>query len=109
MAPPRELLYALGMSVSRVVLFPHLLEQTVAPQPERPAGGGDLATIFRSPLRQARAMVVEEFERRYLAHALRQHGGSIPRAAKAMGVSRQLARRLVVHYGLRGHDEGAEP
>jgi len=40
-------------------------------------------------LREARAIVVEQFERIYLTTKLREHGGRVPRAAEAMGVSRQ--------------------
>jgi two-component system, NtrC family, response regulator GlrR len=94
--------------VSRIVLFPHLLESIAAPTPEMPALDRDLGALFGSPLREAREVVVEEFERKYLAAKLRDHGGNIPRAAKAMGISRQFAHRLVVRYGLRGHDGDPE-
>jgi transcriptional regulator with PAS, ATPase and Fis domain len=91
--------------VSRVVLFPHLVDEAVGPAPATPSAGRDLDAILGCPLREAREMVVAEFERKYLAHRLREAGGNIPRAAKAMGVSRQFAHRLVVQYGLKGEED----
>jgi DNA-binding NtrC family response regulator len=39
------------------------------------------------PLPRARAEIVEEFERRYVARALEMHGGNVSRAAAASGVA----------------------
>jgi DNA-binding NtrC family response regulator len=115
--------------VSRVVLFPHLVEDIapasppsngVAPSPvsEPSASPGasapspssaspSLASLFESPLREAREIVVAEFERKYLVHRLRRAGGNIARAARAMGVSRQFAHRLVVQHGIKAEDDDA--
>ena len=50
---------------------------------------------------EARELVVERFERAYLAVKLREHGGNVSRAAQAMGISRQLLHRLMERYGIR--------
>jgi DNA-binding NtrC family response regulator len=46
------------------------------------------------PLSQARAAVVEEFERRYLEAVLASHGGIVTRAAEASGIARRHFQRL---------------
>jgi DNA-binding NtrC family response regulator len=46
------------------------------------------------PLTQARQRVVDEFEQRYIAHVLEQHGGSVSEAARASGIARRHFQRL---------------
>jgi DNA-binding NtrC family response regulator len=46
------------------------------------------------PLIEARAKVVNDFERRYLAKVLEQHGGNVSRAAAASGVARRYFQLL---------------
>jgi transcriptional regulator with PAS, ATPase and Fis domain len=89
-------------TVARLVLFPHLGEQAIAkasPRRKEAAGVEQFASL---PLREAREMVVEQFERSYLAMKLREHKGNVSRAAESMGVSRQLVHRLMERYGVRG-------
>jgi DNA-binding NtrC family response regulator len=40
-------------------------------------------------LADARELVLDEFERRYVEHALRAHGGNVTRAAASAGVARR--------------------
>jgi transcriptional regulator with PAS, ATPase and Fis domain len=90
--------------VARLVLFPDValdLPNTPEPNAASPAPG-DAGRLLELPLPAAREMVMEEFERRYLAAKLAKHGGNISRAADAMGVSRQLVHRLLDRYGMRG-------
>jgi len=66
--------------------------------------GGDpepLSPLLHMPLPAARELVMERFERSYVAAKLAQHGGNISRAADAMGVSRQLVHRLLERYGMK--------
>jgi DNA-binding NtrC family response regulator len=42
----------------------------------------------------ARAQVVEEFERRYIAHILERHGGDVAQAAAASGIARRYFRLI---------------
>ena len=60
-----------------------------------------LAALMELPLAQAREMVVDELERAYLAHKLKQHGGNISRVADAIGASRPLVYRLMERHGIR--------
>ncbi len=103
--------------VARLVLFPDLgldlpgvtagdrgaaVPGQAPPPPAAPGGEGDrLGPLTTLPLPVAREMVMERFERGYLAAKLEQHGGNISRAADAMGVSRQLVHRLLDRYGMR--------
>jgi DNA-binding NtrC family response regulator len=96
--------------VARLVLFPDLgLDLRSAPAVEAatrvpaaaPAPAATPAPVVDLPLPAAREMVMERFERGYLAAKLGQHGGNISRAADAMGVSRQLVHRLLDRYGMR--------
>jgi DNA-binding NtrC family response regulator len=56
----------------------------------------------------ARERVVERFERRYLAEALRRSGGNVSQAAQMIGVSRKFMHRAIVQYRLRGEAEGGD-
>jgi DNA-binding NtrC family response regulator len=111
-------------TVMRLLLFPNLLEEAIgfatapkktdrpsvpagAPPSEEPAAAskdnpGSLGALLGLPLREAREMVVEHFERAYVAAKLREYNGNISRVADAIGVSRQLVYRLVDRYDLRG-------
>jgi transcriptional regulator with PAS, ATPase and Fis domain len=92
--------------VARLVLFPEQgLDLQSPPEagqamPRAPASGSD-ARLLALPLPAAREMVMERFERAYLAAKLEQHDGNISRAADAMGVSRQLVHRMLDRYGMR--------
>ena len=90
-------------TVARLVLFPHLGKDAIAPAGGVEAEGG-IAPLLHLPLSEARAMVVEQFERDYIVAKLREHGGNVTRAAEAMGVSRQLVHRLMDRYGIRSRD-----
>ena len=50
-----------------------------------------------SPLRSARAA----FETRYIAEVLRQQGGNVSRAARALGLSRVMLQKKMKDFGLR--------
>jgi transcriptional regulator with PAS, ATPase and Fis domain len=95
-------------TVARLMLFPHLGKDAIAPPSSaRGAGGEDgLASVLRLTLREAREVVVEQFEKGYLAAKLREHAGNVSRAAESMGVSRQFVHRLMERYGIRSGDIG---
>ena len=46
------------------------------------------------PLVRGRAVVVEEYERRYVLRVLEEHGGSIVQAARASGIARRHFQRI---------------
>ena len=70
----------------------HLSERVV--QPGGRALGG---AVPSAPLRDARAA----FEQAYVAGALARHDGNATRAARSLGISRQMMQRKIREYGLR--------
>jgi transcriptional regulator with PAS, ATPase and Fis domain len=93
-------------AVARLVLFPHVTQEALFPgladAPSARSVGTSLGPLLDKPLRAAREEVVERFEQAYVAEKLKQHGGSVTRAAEAMEVSRQFLHRLLDRYGIRG-------
>lgn len=89
-------------TVARLILFPHLGRRAIATA--LPDAEGGTEALLHLPLGEARSIVVEQFERDYLALKLEAHSGNVTRAAEAMGVSRQLVHRLMDRYGIRSKD-----
>jgi transcriptional regulator with PAS, ATPase and Fis domain len=84
------------------ILFPTSAPPS-AQMPARPSpfdGGAQGGALLSLPLREAREVMVEQFERAYIAAKLREHAGNVSRAAEAMGVSRQFLHRLLERYGI---------
>ncbi|MBI4817914.1 MAG: sigma-54-dependent Fis family transcriptional regulator [Deltaproteobacteria bacterium] len=57
------------------------------------------------PYEEAKARVVEQFQRRYVERALEESGGSIARAARRSGITRAAFYRMLKRLGLRGDGE----
>ncbi|MBI2894858.1 MAG: sigma 54-interacting transcriptional regulator [Deltaproteobacteria bacterium] len=84
------------------------LERAVALQmPEKPIrvdlDGAPLQAAADEPLdfKEARAQILERFEREYIAKALERSGGNISAAARAAGLNRKHVEHLVRKHGLR--------
>jgi DNA-binding NtrC family response regulator len=60
---------------------------------------------FHLPFKEAKAQVVEHFERQYLQVLLERHGGNLSAAARAAEVDRKHLRELLRKYGLRESSE----
>jgi transcriptional regulator with PAS, ATPase and Fis domain len=89
-------------TVARLILFPHLADEAIVrAQPRAASGDSGFAHLTSLGLREARDVVIEQFEQQYIAAKLREHSGNVSRAADAMGVSRQLVHRLMDRYGIR--------
>ena len=56
--------------------------------------------ILELPFKEAKAALVEGFEREYLVHLLARHKGNISRAAAEAGIDRNYIHRLVKKYNL---------
>jgi DNA-binding NtrC family response regulator len=71
-----------------------------------PAPAGDAAKrqsnpdVLDKPFKEAKALLVEAFERDYLQALLARHHGNISRAAAEAGIDRNYIHRLVKKYGL---------
>jgi DNA-binding NtrC family response regulator len=66
-----------------------------------PAGtGAGPSDVLDLPFKEAKAALVESFERDYLTALLARHRGNISRAASEAGIDRNYIHRLVKKYGL---------
>jgi transcriptional regulator with GAF, ATPase, and Fis domain len=72
--------------------------------PSGPASTGDDAFGFTlaETFREARARVEDDFERRYVAWLLANHGGNLSAAARAVQMDRKHLHVLARKHGLRG-------
>lgn len=85
-------------TVTRLALLPGFEQELV--EAASHASLPDRTAFSRLTLREARALVVEHFERHYVASKLREHAGNVSKAAQAMGISRQMLHRLLDRYGI---------
>ncbi len=82
------------------------LEVDAEPAPATTGGGAVAsptaasAAILDLPFKEAKAALVEGFERDYLVNLLSRHKGNISRAALEAGIDRNYIHRLVKKYGL---------
>ncbi len=58
------------------------------------------ADVLELPFKEAKAALIEGFEREYLIHLLARHKGNISRAAAEAGIDRNYIHRLVKKYGI---------
>jgi transcriptional regulator with GAF, ATPase, and Fis domain len=65
-----------------------------APEPVSPNDLVERILAERLPLPRARQRLVDEFERRYIARVLEEHGGNVARAASASGIARRYFQIL---------------
>jgi DNA-binding NtrC family response regulator len=61
---------------------------------------GSNPDVLELPFKEAKAQLVEAFERDYLSALLARHHGNISRAASEAGIDRNYIHRLVKKYGL---------
>ena len=64
------------------------------------APGIPVGDVLDLPFKEAKAALVESFERDYLTALLARHRGNISRAASEAGIDRNYIHRLVKKYGL---------
>ncbi|HEX2692201.1 MAG TPA: sigma 54-interacting transcriptional regulator [Kofleriaceae bacterium] len=69
-------------------------------RPAGPTGGPTPSDMLELPFKEAKAALVENFERDYLTALLARHRGNISRAAAEAGIDRNYIHRLVKKYGL---------
>jgi DNA-binding NtrC family response regulator len=72
-------------------------------------GGADRAVVdLTLPFREAKARVVEEFERAYVAGVLGLHGGKLSAAARHADMDNKNLWEKMVRYGLRSRAAAGE-
>jgi DNA-binding NtrC family response regulator len=72
---------------------------------ERPAGGAAAAPDIDLPFKEAKAKVVDAFERGYIDALLKRHEGNLSAAARAADIDRKHLRELLRKHGLRESTE----
>jgi transcriptional regulator with AAA-type ATPase domain len=87
-------------AVSRWVALGELEGLKAAPGTAVAEGWMDDLLAQALPLAEARQRVVEEFERRYVAHLLSKTGGNVAQAAASAGMSRRYLQMLKVKLGI---------
>jgi DNA-binding NtrC family response regulator len=73
------------------------------------AGEGRPAVDLALPFRDAKARVVEEFERAYLTGILAMHGGKLTAAARHADMDNKNLWEKLARYGLRARPGNGEP
>ncbi len=94
-----------AMSLGTTTLQPELQNASLTPPPPPPYGSSmpgvrDPEEVLELPFKEAKAQLVESFEREYLTHLLERHHGNISRAAAEAGIDRNYIHRLIKKYGL---------
>jgi len=79
-----------------------------APAPEPATAELPAPAVPAGSFREAKERVVEAFERDFLAHALRRHGGNITKAAEDVGMYRQNFQQKMRDLGLTADDVDKE-
>ena len=72
---------------------------------ERPASGAAGAPDIDLPFKEAKARVVDAFERGYIDALLKRHEGNLSAAARAADIDRKHLRELLRKHGLRESSE----
>jgi DNA-binding NtrC family response regulator len=74
-----------------------------------PAGGALRAVDLTLSFRDAKARVVEEFERAYVEGVLKLHGGKLSAAARHADMDNKNLWEKMIRYGLRSRAAAGEP
>jgi DNA-binding NtrC family response regulator len=86
-------------TVARLMLFADL-DPALARPPEAAPADSPLGHLVQLPLREARDLVVERFERAYVEAKLHEAHGVVAQAAEAMGITRQAVYKMMDRYGI---------
>ncbi len=70
-------------------------------------GSPVVAPDYSLPFKEGKAMLLEEYERRYFADLLRRNGGNVSASAREAGIERAYLQRLIKRFGLRAAAPGA--
>lgn len=90
-----------GLSLGSYGALPRPVSPQGQPEPSGDQEPRDLQSEMRDrPFKEAKGLLIEQFERDYLTHLLRRHAGNISRAAQEAGIDRNYIHRLVKKYGI---------
>lgn len=60
-----------------------------------------VSRLLMLPFTEARALALEEFDRKFLSAALARHNGNIARTARSLGLHRQSLQKLMGRRGIK--------
>ncbi|MEO8603849.1 MAG: sigma-54 dependent transcriptional regulator [bacterium] len=103
-AVEQALLLAPGVEIEPADLVSGPRPANAAPAASVAAVGAASATSFRD----AKAAIVESFERDFLIAALRRHGGNISKAAEEIGMYRQNLQQKMRELGIAAEGDGSD-
>jgi len=93
-----------AMSLGTTSLMPEMQSASLTSPQSDPGmsipGSREPEEVLELPFKEAKAQLVESFEREYLTHLLERHHGNISRAAAEAGIDRNYIHRLIKKYGL---------
>ena len=72
------------------------------PEARLPSSNIMIGSVLELPFKEAKDRLIEGFEREYLRHLIKKHGGNLSRAAVDAGIDRNYVRRLLKKHGLEG-------
>ena len=70
------------------------------------ASARDVEPDFSLPFKEGKALLLDEYERRYFADLLRRNGGNVSASAREAGIERAYLQRLIKRFGLRDGPSG---
>ncbi len=86
-----------GVSItSSRYIRPSDLPETLLPARSSP----EEESSFQLPLKEAKASLLEEFERKYILHLLETYRGNVSQSAESAGIERRSLHRLMLKYGI---------
>ncbi len=77
------------------------IDEAIDERPAMGTGGPSGAINVDIPFKEAKAQIVESFEREYIRTVLKRHNGNLSAAARAAEVDRKHLRELLRKHGLR--------
>ncbi len=89
-----------ALSLGMVVVDGASPAEVAAQTAQSAASASATSAMLDLPFKEAKAALVEGFERDYLVNLLARHKGNISRAALEAGIDRNYIHRLVKKYGL---------
>ncbi len=96
----RELRNVIDRAIALAPGAQRFADLTIRIDPAQPAPGDGLVVRSDLPYAEAKALVLHELERRYLADVLARTAGNLSAASRASGIDRKHLRSLARRHGL---------
>jgi DNA-binding NtrC family response regulator len=96
----RELRNVIDRAIALAPGAQRFADLVIRVDPSQPASGDGLAVRSDLPYAEAKALVLHELERRYLADVLARTAGNLSAASRASGIDRKHLRSLARRHGL---------